>query len=210
MAITYPLSLPTNVGIANITFMAKNAVAITSSPFTFKQQIFKHPGEAWEASVSLPPMRREDAELWVAFLVSLKGQFGTFLMGDPNGATPRGAAATNPGTPLVNGANQTGNELDIDGLPVSVGNYLRAGDYIQLGSGSTATLHKVLNNRSTTAGGAIVNLDIWPSIRTAPADNAVVTVSNCVGRWRLKDNIAQWQINNISSYGITFDCVEAI
>lgn len=217
MAISYPLQLPstdpvtqTAIGPASITLIAKNAVSVTTSPFTFRQQIFKHPGEAWEASVSLPPMRREDAEPWVAFLVSLKGQFGTFLMGDPNGRTPRGSAATSPGTPVVDGAGQTGSELDIRGLPPSAIWYFREGDYLQLGSGSTATLHKVLRTRNVTVGGLISNLDIWPAIRTAPADGAAITVSNCVGRWRLKENISQWQINNISSYGITFDCIEAL
>lgn len=209
MAIVYPLSTPTNIGIANITFTAENAVAISQSPFTYAQQIVSHPGQRWGASISLPPMKRQDAEYWVAFLLSLKGQVGTFLLGDPNCAIAQGSAKTTPGTPLVSGGSQTGGSLVIDGLPLSATDYLLPGDYIQLGSSSTATLHKVLT-QVNSSGAGVATLDIWPNIRTAPADNAAVAIANTKGRFRLKENTSQWQINEISSYGITFDCVEVI
>lgn len=209
MAISYPLSLPTNIGIANITLTAENAVAISQSPFTYSQQIIKHQGERWSASVSLPPMKRSDAEPWVSFLLSLKGQYGTFLLGDPNCKTPQGSASTVLGTPVVNGADQLGESLDIDGLPLSVSSYLKAGDYLQLGSGTTSTLHKVLVDVNTDGAGQ-ATVELWPSIKTSPADNATVTLSNTVGKFRLSGNTQQWQINDISSYGITFDCVEAL
>lgn len=209
MAITYPLNTPTNIGIANITLSAENAVAISQSPFTFQQQIVAHPGQRWAASVSLPPMKRQDAEYWIAFLLSLKGQIGTFLLGDPNCATAQGSARTTPGTPVVNGASQIGDTLVVDGLPTSATGYLLPGDYIQLGSGAATQLYKVLTQVDTDSSGNAI-LDIWPNLRSSPADNATIVVANTKGRFRLKDNIQQWQINEISSYGITFDCVEAI
>ena len=209
MAISYPLNTPTNIGIANIAFTAENAVAISQSPFTYAQQVVSHPGQRWGASISLPPMKRQDAEYWVAFLLSLKGQAGTFLLGDPNCVAPQGSAKTTPGTPLVNGASQTGDTLVIDGLPTNVTGYLLPGDYIQLGGASSTTLHKVLTQVNTSVSG-VATLDIWPNIRTAPADNDAVVLVNTKGRFRLKENITQWQINDISSYGITFDCVEVV
>lgn len=209
MAITYPLSTPTNIGIANIIFSADNATAISQSPFTFAQQVVKHQGERWRASISLPPMKRVDAENWIAFLLTLRGQYGTFLLGDPNGTAPRGSAATTAGTPVVNGTNQTGEDLNIDGLPTSVTGYLLAGDYIQLGSGASSSLYKVLTQVDTNASGQ-ATLTIWPSITTAPADNATITLNNTKSVFRLSSNTASWEINNISSYGITFDCVEAL
>lgn len=209
MAITYPLNTPTNIGIANITLSAENAVAISQSPFTFQQQIVAHPGQRWAASVSLPPMKRQDAEYWIAFLLSLKGQIGTFLLGDPNCVTAQGSASTTPGTPVVNGGSQTGNTLAIDGLPTSVTGYLLPGDYIQIGSSSATQLYKVLTQVNSDASGQ-ATLDIWPNLRSSPADNALVIISNTKGKFRLKSNAQQWQINEISSYGITFDCVEAL
>lgn len=209
MAYSYPLTLPTVSGIRSINLRARNVVGISQSPFTLKQQVIAHSGQQWEAEITLPPMTRAEGEEWVAFLVKLKGQQGTFLLGDPSGATPRGSVSTTPGTPLVNGADQTGGSLTIDGAPTSVSGYLKAGDYIQLGTSSSATLHKVLNDVTTTASGE-ANIDIYPSIRTAPADNAAVTVSSAKGVFRLSSNETNWSINEVTHFGITFAAVEAI
>ena len=62
---------PTDIGFAQITLSAMNAVATSESPFTYKQQIVQHTGQAWKASVTIPPVRRDLGEPWVAFLLSL-------------------------------------------------------------------------------------------------------------------------------------------
>lgn len=209
MAISYPLDLPTQTGIASIRLVAKNVVSASTSPFTFKQQIIKHAGERWEADITLPAMKRDDAEEWLGFLLSLGGSYGTFLLGDPLGTTPRGSAASVPGTPLVDGANQTGNSITIDGCPTSQSSYLKAGDYIQIGSASTARLHKVLENVTTNASGE-TSISIWPALRESPADNAPITVTNCKGLFRLSSSETSWDVNTASIYGITFGAVEAI
>lgn len=385
MTISYPLNTPTNIGIANITLSAENAVALSQSPFTFQQQVVAHPGQRWAASVSLPPMKRQDAEYWIAFLLSLKGQIGTFLLGDPNCVAAQGSATelrnlfiyteqfdnaywtksnatitadsivspngvatadtfventatsthqisrsisweagtaysislyvkeqsvrnirlffptaqfgvasgavfdTTTGSvlatvgsvltttesvgngwfrfsisktatvssagsigirltdgttetylgdgvsgayiwgaqlevgssptayqgviasygPFVNGGSQTGDTLVIDGCSPNVTGFLLPGDYIQIGSASATQLYKVLTQVNTDGSGG-ATLDIWPDLRSSPADNAAIVVANTKGRFRLRENVQQWQINEISSYGITFDCVEAI
>jgi hypothetical protein len=209
MAISYPLALPTATGIANVNLRASNAVAISESPFTFKQQVIAHTGQRWEADITLPPMKRANAEVWLSFLLSLGGAKGTFLLGDPNAATPQGSASSTPGTPVVNGADQTGDSLAIDGLPTSATGYLKAGDYIQLGGGSSATLHKVLADVDTNGSGQ-ATLDLWPYIRSAPDDNATVVVSSAKGVFRLLSNASDWNINSASFYGISFSAVEAV
>ena len=240
MAIAYPLNTPTNIGIASITFTAENAVAISQSPFTYAQQVVSHPGQRWGASISLPPMKRQDAEYWVAFLLSLKGQAGTFLLSDPNCPLPQGFLGNNsdwflagdvwnslgvwvdfiswpspPTTgffanPLVNGNQTSGSStINLKGFAANISDWLLPGDYLQFGSASSATLHKVLTPASSNSLGNIT-VDIWPNIKRNLVDGEVVTFENAKGRFRLKENMTQWQINDISSYGITFDCVEAI
>jgi hypothetical protein len=207
MAITYPLSLPVATkAIQSIEIRAVNAVAYARSPFTFAGQAFAYAGQMWTADVSLKPMKRADAEQWNAWLLSLRGQLGTFLMGDSMGATARGVAT---GTPLVNGASQTGGSLVIDGATSSTTGWLKAGDYIQLGSGSSSRLHKVLADANSDGGGN-VTLDIWPHIRVAPADNAAVTVSDAKGLFRLSSNDQGFSINESAIYGITFAAMEAV
>ena len=209
MAVTYPLSIPTSIGIETVQLRAVNATAITESPFTFRQKVVQHTGMRWEAQISIPPLRKDVMEDWTAFVVSLKGHFGTFLLGDPNMAEPRGTAKDTPGTPVVFGASQTGNTLTIDGLPTSETGYLLAGDYIQLGSGSSANLYKVLNDVNTNGSGQ-ATLDIWPDIITAPADNATVVLTNTVGRFRLADRMSEWTINNQSAYGLSINAIGVV
>jgi hypothetical protein len=209
MAETYPLTFPTQTGVAAVEITATDVVSISESPFTFSQQVVRHAGARWAATIRIPPVKRSDSEYWNSFLLRLRGQFGTFLLGDPNGSTPRGSAATTAGTPRVNGASQTGNELAIDGLPTSVTGYLRAGDYIQLGSGATARLYKVLEDVDTNGSGQ-ATLNLWPDLRSSPADNATVVVSGAQGVFRLATNDATWTINNAGFYSISFAAVEAL
>ncbi len=154
-------------------------------------------------------MRRDDAEQWIAWLLSLKGQYGTFLLGDPAGATPRGSAATFQGVPKVKGASQTGEDLDIDGASANKTGWLKAGDYIQIGTGSSAQLHKVLQDVNTDATGN-ATLTLWPDLRTSPADNADIIVSGAKGLFHLASNETNWSINEATTYGITFGAVEAL
>jgi hypothetical protein len=184
---------------------ANDIVGISQSSFTAAQQVYKYPGQFWEADVTLPPMKRADAEYWISFLMKLNGPFGTFLLGDPNGGTARGVAT---GTPVVNGGSQTGNELITDGWTAGQTGILKAGDYIQLGSGATAKLYKVLDDVNSDGSGN-ATLTIWPSLRSSPSNNATITVSNPKGVFRL--TVAPyWDINEAAIYGITFGAREAI
>lgn len=206
MAIAYPLALPTTTGIAKIRISANNVVGVSQSPFTAKQQVYKYTGQFWEAEISLPPMKRADAEYWISFLLKLNGQYGTFLLGDPNGATARGVAT---GTPLVNGASQTGNELATDGWTPDTTGILKAGDYVQIGSGAAAKLHKVLDDVNSDADGE-ATLVLWPDLRSAPSDNATIIVSGAKGLFRLSTNQQDWDVNEASIYGMTFPAREAL
>lgn len=209
MAITFPLPFPTITKQSSVTLIAKSAVSISRSPFTFAQQVQVQPGRIWEAQISLPPMKRATAETWIIFLLKLNGAEGTFLMGDPLAATARGSASETPGTPLVDGAEQTGGELLLKGLPASASNYLLAGDYIQLGTGSTSRLYKVLVDASSDSAGG-VTLDLWPDLRILTTDSEAVVVASAVSTFRLASNVTSWNLDTAEFYGIDFSVIEAI
>jgi len=193
MALTYPLSTPTTIGIESIELRAVNAVAVSQSPFTYKQQIISHGGQKWEASVSIPSVRRDLAASWKAMLVGLKGQVGTFLLGDPDYATPQGT---------VSSCTLTGSVGDETVTVVMTGT-LKAGDYIQLGAAASARLHQVLQDQSGDG-----SLEIWPALRD-DYTAATVVFNSPKGVFRLSTNLTSWSINNASSYGISFEAVEA-
>lgn len=194
MALSYPLSTPTSIGIESIELSAVNAVATSSSPFTYKQQIVSHGGQKWQASVSIPSVHRDLAAPWKAMLVGLKGQTGTFLLGDPDYATPQGD---------VSSCTLTGSVGD-ETVTVTMTGTLKAGDYIQLGGASSAKLHQVLLDQ--TGNG---NLEIWPALRSTYT-GATVVFNEAKGVFRLANNLTSWSINNVSAYGISFEAVEAL
>lgn len=194
MAITYPLAQPTSIGIAQIDLRAVNAVATSQSPFTYKQQVVSHSGQKWEASVSIPSVHRDKAAPWKAMLVALKGQTGTFLLGDPDYETPQGT---------VSSCTLSGSVGEETATVVMTGT-LVAGDYIQLGTGSDSRLHQVLVTQSGDG-----SLEIWPALRSNYT-SATVIFTAPKGVFRLSNNVTSWSINNASTYGISFEATEVI
>jgi len=194
MALTYPLDTPTTIGIESIELRAVNAVAVSQSPFTYKQQTIAHQGQQWQASVNIPSVHRDKAAAWKAMLVGLKGPQGTFLLGDPDYATPQGT---------VSSCTATGNAGE-DHVAVTMTGTLKAGDYIQLGAGSSAKLHQVLQDLSGNG-----ELEIWPSLRSTYSGSTVI-FNSPKGLFRLSQNVTSWSINNASVYGISFEAVEAL
>lgn len=199
MAITYPLALPTATKIRSIELRALNAVADSRSQFTFVGQVHAYPGQMWLADITLPPMNAARAEQWIAFLLSLRGQFGTFLLGDPLRTSLRGTATscTVSGSSGSNTVSAT----------VPDGETLLAGDYVQLGSSGTATLHKVLVDY--TGIGVASDLEIWPALRTDHTASAAI-LSNAKGVFKLSSNEQAWSINEVEIYGITFAAREGL
>lgn len=195
MAITYPLNTPTTIGIESIKIRANNVSQVSESPFTFQQQVLSYTtAERWEAEVSIPNVRRDLSAEWVAMLVALRGHVGTFLLGDPDYATPRGTATSATLSGTVGSSSPT----------ITMTGTLLAGDYIQLGSGSSARLHKVLQSRTNTGV-----IELWPSLRNNYT-NATVTLSSPKGLFRLATPFTEWSVDPRSSYGINFTAVESL
>jgi hypothetical protein len=209
MAITYPLTLPTHTGIASIELRAMNAVAYSRSPFTFAGQVHAYTGKSWQADVTLPSIRRDLAEEWIAWLISLKGQLGTFYLGDPNAVTPLGSAR-NSDTVTTNGSTAAGsNTIAITSAPLSQTDYLKAGDYLQIGTGTSMQLFKVLADVDTDGSGQ-ATIDVWPDVRATISTGTSVYFESAKGVFRLASNESAFSINEASIYGISFGAIEAI
>ena len=205
MPITYPITFPSDC-IRAVTIRARNVVGMSASPFTGQQQIYRHPGQWWEMEVSLPPMKRAAAEEVNAFLISLNGKYGTFLLGDPANSTTLGVGT---GSPAVYSDFQTGDTLETDGWTPNVTGILKAGDWVQLGTSSATRLYKVLADANSDGAG-YASLSIWPNLRTSPSSGEPLFVSNAKGQWRLSTNEHNYTIEPGQIYGMTFACVEAL
>lgn len=185
--------------------------AVTRSPFTGKQQVHDFGEAYWEASVTLPLMNRAQASPWIAFLSKMKGSRNGFLLGDPDARTPLGSV-TESITADVD-ATYTGavgqSQLQLTGFTPNVGDVLKAGDYIQTGTGATANLYMVTDDAdSDTNGTAVVNIE--PSLRRQVSDGAAIVYNNASCVMRLVEEDVQWDVDHRGLYTIGFDVVEVI
>jgi hypothetical protein len=202
--LSLPVTLPDHQ-FARISIRPQNATARTNSPFTFAAQTQIWTGQRWRADVSLPIKSRADAEAWLAALTEIAGGVGELHIGDPAGASPEGSWG---GSPTVQGGSQTGQTLDIDGLSSSVTGIAKAGDYFQVGSGTSRRLYKLVEDADSNGSGE-ATLKFWPYLRESPSDNAAVVVNDTRGTFEIPGNVSwTWQPPDLTV--IEFTAVEAI
>jgi hypothetical protein len=191
-----------------IDFGVFDSVGETQSPFTLWSQFQPWPGaDWWTMNVSLPSMSQANANVWIAWLMELRGKTNVFQIGDPSGAVACGAPMGNPVMDCSAPANN---------LPMSTTLYTRGwmpnrsrlllpGDYLQIGY----RLHKVLTAQVASDGNGDAQINIWPSIREQPTDGEQVIVSKTTGLFRLAENERGWTARETRLVGLSFKCVEA-
>lgn len=201
------INMPSSFCVSSVTMTMERVVGVTTSPFTLGEQAFRWPGERWSASVNMPPItNRKWAGEWQAFFMSLKGRYNNFLMGDPAAKTPLGSAG---GNPIVDGQNQSGNNLVTSGWPVSTQGVLLKGDFIQVGSGLNSRLHMIVDNIDSDSSGN-ATLVIEPALRGSPADGSPIVYNEPKGVFRLKDNNFTYSVRPGKVWSINFECVEVL
>lgn len=185
---------------ARVSFISN--VGLTTSEFTYQVRKQRNAGQRWEIDLELPPMTGEQAGQWMAFLVKMNGVEGTTQVPDPDRQTAYGVAT---GTPLINGASQTGGTIITDGWTTSQTGIMKAGDLLQIGD----YMYMVLDDcNSDGSGNATIN--IGPDLRESPADNAAITVQDVTTKCRLAGNSAQWTTDNMKNYGMNISFVEQL
>jgi hypothetical protein len=89
------------------------------------------------------------------------------------------------------------------GWTPSITGQLLAGDYLQIGF----HLHQVCEAvNSDSSGNATIS--IYPSLRDAPASLTAITLVNCVGLFRLKNNTRTWHSDFTGLTQLSFDATE--
>ncbi len=197
------IAVPATPGYSQVDFTMNDSVAANTSPWTHQAQTIDWQTDWWSAQVSLPPMPRNLAQNWVAFLAELRGMGSAFYLGDPVGAKPTGWAH---GVAVTAGTNASrSSSLSISGLTANTARQLLPGDYLQIGS----RLHQNLDIVNSDGTGA-ATLNIWPRIREAPAAGSPVIFHSAVGLFRLASNDRTYNIAVDQIYSISFKVEEAL
>lgn len=194
------VTMPTSPAFKSSNWGIKRQVAVSESPFTGSANVQEYGMAKWYATLSLPPMKREQAVEWQAFFLKCHGRNNIFLLGDPDAKSQLGnsTSATTSGTGAI-GVTTINMTLSGAGATIEVG------DYIQFSSGAAARLHMVTTKR--TGNGAVA---FEPPLKAAVASAQTVVLAGSKGVFRMDSNELTWSSNEISTYGVSFSCSEVV
>lgn len=155
---------------------------IFRSPLSGAEQTIELQGSVWVVSLDYDIHNLEVYSELEAFLNSLNGMATSFYLWNHARENPRGVAT---GTPLVDGASQTGKTLSTKGWTPGVTGILKAGDMIAV-NGEL----KQVKTDTNSDGSGLADITISPALRASPLDNAPITVTKALGTFRLASNEA--------------------
>lgn len=164
-------------------------------------QVAQRAGQRWTATMEFATLSNNDRAVLQAFVAQVLGLADNFTL-SPFDYEARGAFG---GTPLVAGAGQTGNSLNIDGCSNSITNWIRAGDFFQVGN----ELKMAVADASSNGSGAIT-ISFVPELRAAPADNAAITTTNPTGVFRFAQPRMGWSSRPPIISSMTIECIEDV
>ena len=138
-----------------------------------------------------------------AFVIAQRGQWDSFSMVLPGHKAPQGVAT---GTPLVNGASQSGRTLATKGWTANVSGILKAGDFIGIG-GQTKVYMVTADANADASGNATLNIE--PALMATPADGAALTVRNVPFTLALASDTLEMGVQPPVLYNFSLSLVEA-
>jgi hypothetical protein len=105
------------------------------------------------------------------------------------------------GTPVVNGASQTGHSITVSGASNTITNWIRTGDWFTIGSEL-----KMCTESANSDGSGNVTIAFRPRIRTSPANGSSVETTAPTGRFVIVSPTLEWSLDpeGVSETSIEF------
>ena len=153
----------------------------------------------------MPPMKRENAQAYFAFLQKQKGSFENFTIAAPLDNLGAGKGETDI---LVNGSHSLADgSIALDGFAANQTGALKAGDLIKFANHTK--VYMVQSDIDSDGSGALTVL-ISPSLVATLADNEAVTVNKPQFTVYLQNNEIVYSTDPSGLYTISFDVREVI
>jgi hypothetical protein len=173
------ISVPFPPPIAGQHFRLVSNTAFFRSPLDGTVQTQARPGSRWEFDVNMQLLDDTRLGQWMAAFAQAQDQGATFYWNNYPKARPLNfPTGSGWGTPLVNGASQTGGALICDGFTVGI--TLKAGDCFAFDNGTYREMHQ-LTADVTANGLGQATLNFVPIIRRSPADNVAILLDGHSG-----------------------------
>ena len=189
---TYPL--PQSAHDMQMTLVTNSK--IFTDPFTGAIQSAARNGARWRLNfnfINKSGLARRELQ---AFKVKLNGQEHRVQTKDHSYS---GALGTPTGTPLVNGGSQTGTTLITDGWS-NLTNIFKTGDQFQIGNEL-----KMITADVTSSGTGEATIAFMPPLRSSPANNAPIIVTDPQGVFILEGTEHGWgtAVSGHSNFGFS-------
>ena len=157
-------------------------------------------GQFWKMTATFPPMTRAEFAPIYAFVVKQRGRYESFTIVPAVISTGQGSPA---GTPLVDGASQTGRSLVTDGWNASI-SIFKAGDYLKI-AGNDKVYMVTADVSSDGSGDATIAIE--PALVASPADDAAITHSSVSFTVALTSGIQEFSTgtSGLFSYELDFE-----
>lgn len=180
--------------------IAPNNQTFTSALNAF-QQFRELPGSRWFGSFTWSNRQGVDAKTLKSQISSLNGQIGIFRISPPDSDS----LGTFSGAGKVNGAGQTGTQINTDGWAPNQSDLGVAGDYFEINNEL-----KILTEDASSDGSGSATLKFAPAIRKSPADGSDVITADPKMTARLTTEAPVWALSAPVIHAISIECSEVV
>lgn len=177
------------------------------SPLTNAIQTVARKGAFWKTSMTFSNLKDDERGEIQAFLTRLNGQEHRMRIRD-YGQPFRGNA---PSSDSVTVSSTLPNRVVITGCSVSIGSYLKRGDYIQIGNQIYQATHGTGGDNSDpiSNSGGTCGIYIAPNFITEPAQGTAVTLQGATGVFMLSNN-PKWTTTAPYFSSITIEAISDV
>ena len=160
-------------------------------------------GQFFKMTATFPPMTRAQFAPIHAFVLKQRGQYESFQVVPPVVNAGLGSPA---GTPLVNGADQTGRTVVTDGWNNSIVIF-KAGDYLKFANHDK--VYTVSADVSSNGSGA-ATIAIEPALITSPATDSAITYTSVPFTVALTSRVQEFSTGTTGLFEFEIDLEEVI
>ena len=195
-------SFPTSPKIACIN-IASIQPTLISRTISGRKQARQIGGQLWRMTCNFAPLTRAQFSPILAFIISQRGSYDTFTIA-PNVHKDTQGSAT--GSPLVNGASQTGRSVITDGWNASI-TIFKAGDFCKFANHDKIY---VVSADATSNGSGASTISIEPALITSPANDSAITYTAVPFTVALTGRVQEFETGTTGLYEYELDMEENI
>lgn len=181
--------------LVSASFTPRHTVFVNRSPFTARAQIAALSNWGYEVQLQYAPLDQAGYSLVMGEAHAARFGESPVALYNPDWTNRVGLGAA--GTPVVNGAGQSGTVLSVRGFPANA-LVLNALDYLTIAypsrGANARVLHQTVAPAISNAGG-VAQITLLQPLRYAPADGAVVNVVNPSGLFTITDYTQEADVN---------------